>query len=430
MARQPFRAARGASCVLLVCYAGVVVSAIGQDRAPVSLADAIARAVAHHPRLAGQQLEVQAREAEAAQARRLPNPTISTDVEDLGFRAGSLMPSQTTVSVGQRFELGGKRQLRTSLAALDREAAVRDLALVRTQVERQVAQAFIRLLAADADLALVRDDAERARDVASAVAARVVAGVAAPPEFDRAEAVAAAAEVLVLRAEADRGTARTALAASWGGSPADAVDVTGDFSAPPTIPDLAEAESGLEQAPAIARWMTERARLTAAVDTIRASRVPDLDVAAGYRRLHDVGRSAWVVGLNVSWPVFDTQRDRASAASLRVDASSYARAAALVEIREALSVAHASAVAARTALRLLEDRVVPLTQRAYTAVLEGYQAGRFSLIEVLDARSAFTAARRERVSTLAQLHQHVITIQTLLGRTPVVVPSPTSGDRP
>src|SRR5262245_21813874 len=99
------------------------------DRLPsgaVSLEDALAAALLHNPELATYPFEIRAEEARALQEGLLPNPSLSTEVENFGRFGGGgdgVEKAQTTVSLTQLFELGGKRTKRRSLAKLDSEIA-------------------------------------------------------------------------------------------------------------------------------------------------------------------------------------------------------------------------------------------------------------------------------------------------------------------
>src|SRR5690242_8805422 len=64
-------------------------SAISSSRADITpatltLRDALLRALRESPRLPGSALELRAREAESLQAGLLPNPALTTEVEDFG----------------------------------------------------------------------------------------------------------------------------------------------------------------------------------------------------------------------------------------------------------------------------------------------------------------------------------------------------------
>jgi cobalt-zinc-cadmium efflux system outer membrane protein len=354
---------------------------------------------------------------------------VTTEVEDLGRTAGSAVPSQTTISLVQRFELGNKRALRTELATLQRDTAQWELAQARAEVVGRVASAFVAALVVDAHLALASLDAETADEIAATVRARVAAGVAAPPESDRADAAAASARIAVLRVADARRAALIALSSTWGGPIADDLALSGSLETAAPVPPLASLEEQLAGSPAQARWATEQARRDRAAALARAERVPDLDVGGGYRRVHESGAHAFVIGATVALPWFDRRTDAVHAAQLRAEATKAETASAFIAARERLVTAHSAATAAAAALAEFDQRVIPPSQRAYDATLEGYRAGRFPLVDVLDARRALTAARRDRVAALGDLHQSLVTLQRLLGATPTALGSDAQGDR-
>jgi outer membrane protein TolC len=53
----------------------------------------------------------------------------------------------------------------------------------------------------------------------------------------------------------------------------------------------------------------------------------------------------------------------------------------------------------------------------YAAVSEGYAAGRFGLLQLLDARRSLIDARRNRLVTLEQMYEALVTLHGAFGRT-------------
>jgi cobalt-zinc-cadmium efflux system outer membrane protein len=382
---------------------------------PLTLADAIARAVRDQPALLAGQLEVDARAAEVAQARRWMNPSAAFDTEDLGRTGGTGGPAQTTVGLTQRLELGGKRRLRTETAAGDRTVAEAELLVARHDLERRVALAFVRALSSEADLALAEQDATTAAETAAVIAARVDAGVAPPPEADRAQADALAATVRLRAARLRLDSARVALAATWAGPASDAMVLAGSLGTP-VIPPLETFEAAVDVSPAVQRRRVDVARARIGVDATRAARVPDLDVMFGYRRLHDPESHAWVAGAGMSLPLFDRQQDRLAAASRRVTSAERSLDAARASAREVLATAHREATEAAAMVATFDD-LIPLHERVYAAVSEGYAAGRFGLLQLLDARRSLIDARRNRLEALQQVHEALVTLYGAFGRT-------------
>jgi cobalt-zinc-cadmium efflux system outer membrane protein len=220
-----------------------------------------------------------------------------------------------------------------------------------------------------------------------------------------------------------------ALASTWSGALPDELVVAAPTEGVPLVPPFSSLETQLTNSPAMARWVTELARRNQAVALARAQRVPDLEVGAGYRRLHETDAHALVIGATVTLPWLDRRTDAVTAAQLRADAAKAEAASGLLSARELLATAHSEATAAAAALGEFDRRVIPLSQRAYDATLEGYRAGRFPLVDVLDARRALAVARRDRAEALGHLQQSLITLQRLIGATPTLPGTDAQGDR-
>ena len=116
----------------------------------LSLEAALAAALLQSPELAANAYEVRAREAALLQAGAFPNPTLELDLEDFGGgdEFSGVDAAQTTLLVGQRIELGGKRAARIALASADRDVAAWDYEVRRIDVLTRTAGAFVDVLAA------------------------------------------------------------------------------------------------------------------------------------------------------------------------------------------------------------------------------------------------------------------------------------------
>ncbi|MBY0277239.1 TolC family protein, partial [Candidatus Binatia bacterium] len=139
-------------------------SAISSSRADITAAtltlrDALLRALRESPRLPGSALELRAREAESLQAGLIPNPALTTEVEDFGGGGSrnGFNASQTTISLAQLIELGGKRAARVRLAEAGADLGRWDYESLRINVLSDVARAFLATLAAQEKLALTEE---------------------------------------------------------------------------------------------------------------------------------------------------------------------------------------------------------------------------------------------------------------------------------
>ena len=68
-----------------------------------------------------------------------------------------------------------------------------------------------------------------------------------------------------------------------------------------------------------------------------------------------------------------------------------------------------------TEAEMLKSEVVPAAQRAYEATTKGFELGKFSFLEVLDAQRTFFQAKSQYLRSLADTHRAAAAIDRLLG---------------
>ena len=64
----------------------------------------------------------------------------------------------------------------------------------------------------------------------------------------------------------------------------------------------------------------------------------------------------------------------------------------------------------------LRTRVVPAARSVFEAVREGYQLGRFGLMDVLDAQRTLSEANGRALEALSRFHQAMTTVERLVGQ--------------
>ena len=358
----------------------------------LTLAEARTRAAAGSPAVVAAQAAVTAAEARARQAGSSPNPEASLESENIagtgpmkGFDG-----AETTLSIGQRFELGGKRRARATAARAEIEVARVRLAIATADLQSDVLVRYAEAQAAQARLALARDAADRAKALASAAATLVDAGREPPLRGLRAAAVAETAETKVAAAQAEAAASRRALAGLWGAA-GEATPETMEQGA--DAPTQVDPTTSLDARLAAAELEAARAQ----IDSERAKAAPDVTVQAGVRRFEETGDSALVVGVSAPIPIRD--RNQGGVAAARADAvSAEARSRmALAAAVRAVADGQAALSAATRRQTVLETRTVPQAQEALGLARQGFEAGKFTLLDVLDAETAFSDAQNDLI---------------------------------
>lgn len=412
--RSPLRVARYApafASVLIVAILQIGAPALAQP-APIdtlTLPAALDRASSVSPDLRAADLEASARTALARQAGRLPNPVFDTEAENVG----SSGPEETIVTarIAQLLELGGDRSARQQVAAREADRAITGADLARLNLTAQARTRFASAAAAQARLDLARDAVRLAEATLDATAEQVDAGDRSPVDETRAEVALAEARADVFAAEASRRAAFWRLAALWAEAPD--FDAVAPLPPPEVPPDPDVLFARLRESAAFAMWDVEAERRAAVLRLEQARRIPDVTISAGYRRFTETGDRAFVGGIALPVPVFDRNGRAVAAARVRLEAAGAEQEAALVAARGTLAEVYGELDAAYAEARALGMEVLPRAVDVAARIEEGYRAGKFSLLDVLDAQRTLTDLRTRDIVARAAYYAAAAEVERL-----------------
>lgn len=353
------------------------------------------QARASAPRLSLGAAETRAAEGLAVQAATRPNPTLGLTVENVGGSGPyrDFDSAETTLSIEQPLELGGKRAARTSAARADLVAAQARAAQGQVDYARDLALAYAGAEATQSRLAIARDSVELAQADVRSARLLVDNGKEARVRAVQAEAGLASARADLGAVQADLETALARLSAQIGSSESYTAVAGGLLDAVPAAPTQTPAFS-----PAIAAARAERDAAERRVAVERSRRTPDVAVSFGVRRLQGDDSTAAVFGLSTPLPLFDRNRGAVAAASANAQAAQ-ARLA-IVQAEQDGDRRAALAQVAAIGTRLEASRQAEsAADEAYRLARVGYDAGRLPLSEVLAARRDLIAARGRTIDT-------------------------------
>jgi len=347
---------------------------------------------------------VQAAEGAYRQARAIANPDLGFEVEDFGGSGSLDVASQSTFSISQDVEWFGKRSARIDAARLERDVTVRDLARSRRDLLAEVDRKFATLLGAQERAAIAELNAQTAQEVTQAVSNLVTAGEVSPIEESRAEGDQALASIELANAVRDADLARRALARLWGDDIAAFSAAAGTLATTAALPERDAALAELGALPDLTRWDAEEARQASLVTLARRLALPDLTLSVGARTYSGRDGSAYVAGLALPIPLFTQYAGARAEASARQEQATYDRRADEVRIRVEFLSAYETLSQAIDEARALRDEVLPRASKVYEALNEGYRRGKFSLLDLLEARRTLAQTRLHYIDALVRLN--------------------------
>ena len=400
----------------------IVTPAVGASPDPtgeLTLRQALEHAFAGNPDLASFSWEVRSGDARILQAGLIPNPEIGLEVENI-LGSGpyrNIDAIETTLSISQLVELGGKRVARIRLASAGKEVSWWDYEAKRADLAAEVAKSFIEVLSAQERLALAEETTRLVEEVLNAVSARVTAGKISPVEETKARVALSISRIDLERVNRSLEAARTKLAAMWGNSKPVFSRAVGQLNQVTQVPPVEELGDRISLNPDIARWAVEMEQRKAVLAQERAGRVPDITISAGVRRFRDpeTEDTALVFGASIPIPVFHRNQGRILESQYQVSKAEREREAAGNRVRAALSEAYQALAIGYVEATTLESVVLPGARSAFESTREGFRQGKFGYLDVLDAQRTHFEARGRYIEAVGAYHKAAADIERLIG---------------
>lgn len=472
------------------------VAAVENPTGVITLKVALALALLQSPDLRAYEWEIRAREAAVLQAGLRINPELSLEVEDIRWREGpgiqsrnlsitgeqsqlnisggsqegngasagtqirypSLKPSleferetgahsglseaQFTLTLSKAVELGGKRIKRIRLAQREKDLAAWDYEVARANVMKEVAQAFIAIVAGQERVSLEQELVRIAQGSSETIGKLVDVGEVSPLELSKAETALSLAQIQLEQAREALESARARLVATWGGALAEFERAEGELTETRPVPPLGDLIDQITKNPDLARWSDELEQRLALVDLEKAKRIPNVTISAGLRRtglgsrdLSHLGlgpgtqwnaarsqidydadaENTLYLGLSMPLPIFDRNQGAIQQAQHRASKAGEERRATESQLRASLAKTYHSLQAAYVTSTTLVEKVLPNATHTFESITKGYEQGEFSYIDVLDAQRTMFEARNQYLDALAAYHENAVEVERLMG---------------
>lgn len=410
--------------IIMQCALGALVAlaslrapcALAQS-APLTLNEAITRAIADNPALRGSEYLLQAARARESRAALRPPIAVSGTFEDFAGtdRLSAVNAMQTTLQLSGVLELGDKRPARIAVAQRASDIVAIEIEAGRLDLLARVASRFAEVAAIQEQLEVARESTRLAAVTLERVAERIRIGAA--PRYELARA-----EIRVTRARIDESSvgnalasARVRLATTWGAASADFERVAANLFDLPNTRPLAQFLADIDSSPAI-RLMLSRERLAdAQVNLASSARGLDLAWSAGVRHQQALDDMALVASVTVPLGV----RRRAASG---IEEARALRARVPLELQTARTEAGATLFGlyrdleqARLEVGALREQVQPRTESVLQATEQAFRTGRTSFLEYAIAQQELLAVRRDAVVAAAGYHILLIEIERLTG---------------
>lgn len=356
---------------------------------------------------------VDAARASIVSASAYPNPdTELTTGSAAPPRVGGASGHAHAIAINQRIDNPWQRRARIGAAEAVAGGAEASLRQTRVTLLARLQVSFYELLRRQEELSAARDDLALAESIYQRVKVRVEVGEAPRYDLIRAEAERLTARNAARSAELRVNQSKVAIRALVAERlPADFA-VRGDWSEPRALPAVEILrERVLGSNPELALLRAEQSRFDRQLELEKARRMPELALRAVQERDPDLENNR--IGVLLTIPIWDRRAGpiaENTAQGLRVrnqlEHSQFT-------LSQALAAAYGQYEISRNQISILEGAILREAEAAVKVAEAAYRFGERGILEVLDARRVFRAARSDLIAARFELEVARIEIDRL-----------------
>jgi cobalt-zinc-cadmium efflux system outer membrane protein len=386
----------------------------------MTLAECLRRVAERNPELQAGVYKTEAADNRAKQAARRLNPRLQTEIETVagsgeaeGFKA-----AESTVSLSQEFELGDKRRHRTAAAQADAAVSRAEEGVKRRELLFDTRRAVLAVLNAQEQVRLAEEILALVRETESVVLAREQGGKTTGMETERARTDTARAALDVQERQAEQQDSVRELALLWGETDPTFDAVAGTLDIPAAaMPSVDTLVLQAAANPALLAADSQTRAFEAKLRSEEAARLPNLEVAAGVRRLEASDGFGLIAGVGFELPLVNRNREAVCAAAADAEAARLESAAARLQNEGQLRRLYArlQALAAKNAR--LRETAIPSAERVLALVKQAHEQGKAGYLDVLEARRTLAEARRSVSDAAIDFHSCRIELDRLSAST-------------
>ena len=439
------------SALAMTMWLLVPSGAAAQTPLSLSLDEALRRSVGHDPRLAEARSKELAAADEVTSKETLGRPMLTTSA---GYQRNNHVPPfgapgpNGTINIifpdipnnyHARGELDvplytwGRVGAQVDAARAEVQASTADLSATDQGVRLDVARAYWGLVTARENVRVLQEALDREDAWVADVRARVDAGVLPPNDLLSAQAQRARESVGLIQAKNDAAVAQIALGLLIGAGPDSAIEPTTSVNEPlpgvsalETETAVALAGSAREQRGERLSLQARRAGLFAGATAALATTKPTLlgvgSIQPARPNLRfvppkDQWDVSWDLAVNFLWPLWDSGRAKADAATATAQAEAVGHRIEQFDAQLALEVRQCLLdLASSRAALAASDEGVAAAAEAHRVVAERFNAGVATSTDVLDAQLALVQAELDRTRLLAGLRVNEARLLRAVGK--------------
>jgi len=407
---------RAAFAAVGFCAANILYGGLSFGADFLSREEAIRLAIAAAPTLDAAKERINASHAGIKQADTKPNPTFTADFENF-TGSGSFTGfnrSEVTLSYSQKFERGGKRNLRTALASEDKKIKIAEWHIRRLDLIAEIDKNYISAATAKARYENLKRQVVIYTEIKTAIQKRVKAGKDSNLAVQNAHIRLLGIQNKMAVAKQTLEVAKLSLASMWQGNPdAFLIDITWLSDLPSAMAPL--TPETVEGGPDLTLWNLRQGLMKASLALEKSRAVQDPTFKVGVRYHQNSSDMAAIAGVSIPLAIHNTNRGNIGRAMANLNRSRFDSLEVERRLKRQLVMAHSDQTSAFMQVRQLRQNLAA-AKEAKNMVMGRLSKGLASYLDVFSAQSMVTEIEDLRIAALANFHTAQVTIDRLFAK--------------
>lgn len=376
-----------------------------QANETITLFEAISNAMVHNTSLKEERIAVNMVRSMVNQARLVPNPQVNVSVQHPDF--------ETSLSVEQPIDIGGKQAISIRIAELTHEIAALNYRAKRLALISNVSQVFFDTFATQEQHRLIQSFLEIEENYYQRVLEKVLAGKASMQDQKRAGVQVTLRRLALQKITDQLGIQKRELSRLWGENSPKFELLPSNFWNLASPKSLETYQSMLSKNPT---WEAQERSIVLAQSTAELAKSnlwSPVTLGAGIAYKQGSNQTSGILSIGFPLPIADQNQWKIEQSSLEINRATVAKTAIQLTLMQALEQRYSELQIAYREAQSLNLDIIPTLESIRKNAQEGYLQGKWPYTDVIDAQKSSLESKHLYLDIVSRYHQSLAQIDEL-----------------
>lgn len=409
---------RRASCFSpMLLGIGLVVALPSLGESSLNLKQALDLTLKHNAELQTYPLVFRGAEALQLQAGVKPNPILSVEVEN-SFGSGDYQGfhnSEINLVYSQQIELGNKQQSRINFATAETRRLQSEYQLTRLDILAETSRRYYQNILIQEQQMLIKRRITGEKRALAAIKIRAKAGAVGEADVSKMALRVARSEVQQEQLISDLKQAQIKLAAMWMSEPRFGV-LSGSFNRLPALPEREIILMAVDKLPSLQYQLSLQRLSDTKLKLVQSNGQSDMTFKIGVKQHQQSSDQS--LNFNFSMPLAfeNPNRGRIKSAQFAIERTSIETESHKQQLKLALLEINQQLLSLKLHAESSKSKLLPLANKLLRETEKGYQKGRYSVLQWIDAQSEVFSIEQSMIGLHWQAYQQVLELERITGQ--------------